>query len=107
MANSNKLQNLIAHWPISIVALGVVLTLLWIAVIALAATAAFVFRVVFRKKCLWMLDAVQPRFRVSMCVVTVLTFDAALRQKKEQPRLCGLAEAIPPIIGLLSTVRTL
>ena len=34
MVNSNKLQNLIAHWPISIVALGIVLTLLWIAVIA-------------------------------------------------------------------------
>ena len=34
MANSNKLQNVIAHWPISFVALGVVLTLLWIATIA-------------------------------------------------------------------------
>jgi hypothetical protein len=34
MVNSNKLQNFIAHWPISVVALGIVLTLLWIAVIA-------------------------------------------------------------------------
>jgi hypothetical protein len=34
MVNSNKLQNLIAHWPISVVALGVVLTAFWIAAIA-------------------------------------------------------------------------
>ena len=34
LAKSKKLQNLIALWPISVVALGAVLTLLWIAVIA-------------------------------------------------------------------------
>jgi hypothetical protein len=34
MVKINKLQKLTKHWPISVVALGIVLTILWVAVIA-------------------------------------------------------------------------
>jgi hypothetical protein len=54
-----------------------------------------------------MLDAVRPRFRVSICAVAYELSMPRIVKKKEQPRLCGLAEAIPPMIGLLSTVKKL
>jgi hypothetical protein len=34
MVDFNKFQKLIAQWPVSVVALGIVLTIIWIAIIA-------------------------------------------------------------------------
>jgi hypothetical protein len=34
MANENKIQKLIAYWPISVVALGILLTIVWIVIVA-------------------------------------------------------------------------